>query len=102
MDFISGLPHTSHSFDSIWIIVDRLTKSAHLIFIQMSFSVERLARMYVCEILFLRGLPTSIISNQGLLFTSRFWRTFQEDLGTQVDCSITFSPSDWRAVKVDY
>lgn len=92
MDFVAGLPRTSRGFDSIWVIVDRLTKSAHFLFVQSSFSAERLARIYIREVVRLHGVPVSIISDRGSQFTSSFWRTFQDELGTQVDLSTAFHP----------
>ena len=72
MDFMSGLHHTSQGFDIIWVIIDWLTKSAHFIPIQISFSAERLARIYIREIVRLHGVPVSIISDRGSVFTSSF------------------------------
>ena len=92
MDFVDGLPRTSRGFDSIWVIVDRLTKSAHFLPVQSSFSAERLARIYIREVVRLHGVPVSIISNRGSQFTSSIWRTFQDELGTRVDLSTTFHP----------
>ena len=82
MDFIVGLPRTFRGFDSIWVIVDRLTKSAHFIPVRVSYSAERLARVYIQEVVRLHGVPISIISDRGSQFTSSFWQTFQEELGT--------------------
>ena len=92
MDFVAGLPRTSRGFDSIWVIVDRLTKSAHFLPVQSSFSAERLARIYIREVVRLHGVPVSIISDRGSQFTSSFWRTFQDELGTRVDLSTAFHP----------
>ncbi|CAN4119765.1 unnamed protein product [Withania somnifera] len=65
MDFVSGLSRTSRGFDSIWVIVDRLTKSAHFIPTHSSYSVERSARIYIREVVRLHGVPISIISDRG-------------------------------------
>lgn len=80
MDFVSSFPHSSRGSNGIWVIVDRLTKSAHFILIRMTFSAKRLAYIYVWEIVHLHGVPISIISDHGSMFTLRFWRAFQEEL----------------------
>ncbi|XP_049346706.1 uncharacterized protein LOC125811249 [Solanum verrucosum] len=64
MDFISGLPRTQRNHDAIWLIVDRLTKSAHFLAIRMDYSLERLAELYINEIVRLHGIPVSIVSDR--------------------------------------
>ncbi|KAF3630477.1 hypothetical protein FXO37_28466 [Capsicum annuum] len=83
------------------VIMDRLTKSAHFIWVQVLFSVERLACIYIHDIEHLHGVPVSIILDQSPVFTSHFWKTFQDELGTQVDLSTTFTPDLWP-VRADY
>ncbi|XP_027767759.1 uncharacterized protein LOC114074037 [Solanum pennellii] len=92
MDFITGLPRTQRMYDSIWVIVDRLTKSAHFLPVRTTYSAEDYARLYVRERVRLHGVPTFIISNRGAQFTANFWRSFQKGLGTQVNPSTTFHP----------
>ena len=92
MDFVVGLPKTLGKFDSIWVIVDRLTKSAHFIPVKVTYNVEKLARLYISEIVRLHGVPLSIISNRGTQFTSKFWRTLHAELGTSLDLSTAFHP----------
>ncbi|KAH0641849.1 hypothetical protein KY290_033468 [Solanum tuberosum] len=92
MDFVVGLPRTSRGVNNIWVIVDRLTKSAHFLPVHTTFSAERLARIYIREVVRLHGVPVSIISDWGSQFTSSFWRGFQEELGTRVHLSTTFHP----------
>jgi len=92
MDFVVGLPWTSRGVESIWVIVDRLTKSAHFLPVHTTFSAERLARIYIREVVRLHGVPVSIISDRGSQFTSSFWRAFQEELGTRVHLSTAFHP----------
>jgi hypothetical protein len=70
MDFIVGLPHTQKGNDSIWVIVDRLTKVAHFLPVKANYSVSRLAELYVDNILKLRGDPRSIVSDRGPQFTT--------------------------------
>lgn len=90
MEFMSGLPHISLHFNSIYVIMDRLTKSTYFIPIHIFFSVGRLVYIYVLEIVHLHSLPVSIISYRGTMFTSSFLQNFQRELGTQVDHSIDF------------
>ncbi|XP_059289846.1 uncharacterized protein LOC132043357 [Lycium ferocissimum] len=92
MDFVVGLPWTLGKFDSIWVIVDRLTKSAHFIPIQTTYTSEKLPKIYIREILHLHRVPVSIISNRGPRFTSHFLKSLQQELGTRVELSITFHP----------
>ena len=73
MDFVSGLPHTSSGYDAIWVIIDRLTKTTHFLSIKKTYSTDRLARLYVNRIVYLYGVPMSIVSDGGATFTSVFW-----------------------------
>ncbi|GJS30453.1 putative reverse transcriptase domain-containing protein [Tanacetum coccineum] len=79
-------------YDSIWVIVDRLTKSAHFLPIKKTDSIEKLAQLYLKEIVCKHGVPTSIISDRDSLFTSRFWKSLQEAMGTQLDMSTAYHP----------
>ncbi|KAG8491253.1 hypothetical protein CXB51_014429 [Gossypium anomalum] len=92
MDFVSGLPLTPSKKDSIWVIVDRLTKSAHFIPVRTDFSLQKLAKLYVAEIVQLHGVPVSIISDRDPRFTSRFWQKLHEALGTRLNFSTAFHP----------
>ncbi|XP_055825016.1 uncharacterized protein LOC129893500 [Solanum dulcamara] len=85
-----GLPHSSSGLNSIWVIVDRLTKLAPFLSVHTSYSAERLACIYIQEVVCLHGVPISTILNRGYQFTSSFGRTFQEELGIHVDLRITF------------
>ncbi|KAG8473026.1 hypothetical protein CXB51_034903 [Gossypium anomalum] len=82
MDFISGLPLTPGKKNAIWVIVDRLTKSAHFIPVCTNYSLNKLAELYIREILRLHGIPLSIILDRDPRFTSRFWQRLQEALGS--------------------
>ena len=73
MDFVVGLPRTRAEFDAIWEIVDQLTKSAHFLPVRTKFSLDRLAELYINEIVRLHGVPVSIVSDRDPRFTSRFW-----------------------------
>ncbi|GJR53128.1 reverse transcriptase domain-containing protein [Tanacetum coccineum] len=92
MDFITKLPKTKSGHDTIWVIVDRLTKSAHFLATREDYSTERLAKLYIDEIVARYGVPVSIILDQGGRFTSRFWKTLQKALGTRLDMSTTYHP----------
>ncbi|GKC85123.1 putative reverse transcriptase domain-containing protein [Tanacetum coccineum] len=92
MDFVSKLPKTSIGHDTIWVIVDRLTKSAHFIPTRATDSMETLTRLYIKEIVSRHGVPISIISDRDSHFTSRFWQSLQNALGTQLHMSTTYHP----------
>ncbi|GJU88623.1 putative reverse transcriptase domain-containing protein [Tanacetum coccineum] len=92
MDFVTKLPKTSSGHDTIWVIVDRLTKSAHFIPTRATYSMETLTRLYIKEIVSRHRVPISIISNRDSHFTSRFWQSMQNALGTQLDMSTTYHP----------
>ncbi|GJV13911.1 putative reverse transcriptase domain-containing protein [Tanacetum coccineum] len=92
MDFISKLPRTPSGYDSIWVILDRLTKSAHFIPMNEKYKMDKLTRLYLKEIVCRRGVPVSIISDRDIRFASRFWRSIQKSLGTNLDMSIAYHP----------
>ena len=92
MDFVTGLPWTQRQHDAIWVIVDRLTKSAHFLPVNVEDSLEKLAKLYVDEIVRLHGVPVSIVSDRDPWFTSRFWPSLQTALGTCLHFSIAFHP----------
>ncbi|CAA7059450.1 unnamed protein product [Microthlaspi erraticum] len=91
MDFVVGLP-VSRTFDAIWVIVDRLTKSAHFLAIKKTDGAAVLARKFVREIVRLHGVPASIVSDRDPRFTSEFWRAFQAEMGTKVHLSTAYHP----------
>jgi hypothetical protein len=72
MDFIMGLPRTQSRYDSIWVIVDRLTNVAHFIPVKTTYSGPQLAELYMLRIVYLHGVSKKIMSNRGTQFTSRF------------------------------
>ncbi|GJR75782.1 putative reverse transcriptase domain-containing protein [Tanacetum coccineum] len=95
IDFVTKLPRTSSGIDIIWVcwvIVDRLTKSAHFLPMREDYKMERLARLYLNEIVARHGVPISIISDRDSRFTSRFWQSMQEALGTRLDMSTAYHP----------
>ena len=92
MDFVFGFPLTQRKHDSVWVIVDRLTKSAHFLSVHLDYSMDRLAELYVSGIVRLHGIPLSIVSDCDPRFTSRFWKELQSTLGTRLNFSTTFHP----------
>ena len=92
MDFVSGLPLTQKKHDSLWVIIDRLTKSTHFIPVRIDYSMDRLAELFVDEIIILHVVSLSIVSNRDPRFTSRFWKVLQSTLGTRLNFSIVFHP----------
>ena len=91
-DFVSGFPLTQKKHDAIWVIVDRLTKSAHFLPIRLNYSMDHLADLYVNEIVRLHGILVSIVSDRDPRFTSRFWKELQSTFGTRLNFSIDFHP----------
>nr|GEY93873.1 reverse transcriptase domain-containing protein [Tanacetum cinerariifolium] len=92
MDFIMKLHKTSSGHEAIWVIFDRLTNSAHFISTRETESMETLTRLYIKEIVLRHGVPISIISVCDSHFTSRFWQSLHNALGTQLDMSTTYHP----------
>jgi transposase InsO family protein len=90
MDFILGLPRTQAGYDSIWIIVDRLTKVAHFILVKTTYYGAKLAELYMSRIVCLHGVPKKIVSDRGSQFTSKFW----EKLHKSMDTKLNFSSAD--------
>ena len=92
MDFIIGLPRTRRQHDAIWVIVDRLTKSTHFLAVSNDDPLDKLAKLYVEEIVRLHGVPISIVSDRDPIFTSRFWSSLQDAMGTRLHFITAFHP----------
>ena len=92
MDLITRLPHTRRQHDSIWVIVDRMTKSSRFFAVKTTYLAEDYAKIYLTEIVTIHGVPLYIILDRGHQLTSHFWKSFQKGLGTQVNLSTTFHP----------
>ncbi|GJY02551.1 putative reverse transcriptase domain-containing protein [Tanacetum coccineum] len=92
IDFVTKLLKTSSGHDIIWVIVDRLTKSAHFLPMHEDYKMDRLARLYLNEIVARHGVPISIISDHDSRFTLMFWQSMPEELGTRLDMSTTYHP----------
>jgi hypothetical protein len=103
MDFIVGLPRTSAGYDSIWVIMDRLTKLAHFIPVKTTYSGARLAELYMARIVCLHGVPKKIVLVRGSQFTSRFWQKLHECLDTKLNfCSAYHPQTDWQTERTKY
>ena len=92
MDFVTHLQQTPQGHDVVWVIVDRLTKSAHFLVVWMTFTLERFYRLYIREIVRLHGVPVSIVSDRDPRFTEHFWKSFQKAMGTWLTISTSFHP----------
>ena len=92
MDFVSSLPKTKTGNDAIWVIVDRLTKSAHFLPMRMTDTMDKLVRMYMDNIIRMYGVPVSIVSDRDPRFVSKFWESFHRQFGTKVTLSTAFHP----------
>jgi hypothetical protein len=90
MDFIVGLPNTSRHHDSIWVIVDQLTKVAHFLPVPTTDKAQKYAELYIDRIVCLHGLPRTIVSDRGAQFDARFWEQLQESLGTKLIRSLAY------------
>jgi transposase InsO family protein len=87
-----GLPRTQSEYDSIWVIVDQLTKVAHFIPIKTTYSVPQLVELYMSRIVCLHGVPKMIVFGRGTQFTSKFWDRLHETLDTQLLFSLAYHP----------
>jgi hypothetical protein len=90
--FIMGLPRTESGYDSIWVIVDRLTKVAHFIPIKTTYSRPQLEELYMSRIVCLYGVPKKILFDTGTKFTSKIWERLHESLDTQLHFSSAYDP----------
>nr|GEU53175.1 retrotransposon protein, putative, Ty3-gypsy subclass [Tanacetum cinerariifolium] len=95
MDFITKLPRMKSWHDTIWVIVDKLTKSTYFLVTHEDYSMEKLARLYIDEIVARHGMFVSINSDRDGRCTSRFWKTLQKALGTRLDVSTAYHPDGW-------
>jgi hypothetical protein len=92
MDFIVGLPNTCRHHDSIWVIVDRLTKTTHFLPVHTTHRAERYAEIYIDQIVRLHRIQRTIVSDRGAPFVARFLEQLQESLGTHVIRSLAYHP----------
>lgn len=92
MDFIVGLPKTSKGYNSIWVIVDRLTKIAHFLPVKDHYPAKAYAELYINRIFSLHGTPKTIISDRGTQFMSKFWEELHKSLDTKLIHSSAYHP----------
>jgi hypothetical protein len=92
MDFIVGLPRTQAGYDSIWVIVDRLTKVALFIPAKITYSGAKLVELYMSRIICLHGVPNKIVLDRGSHFTSKFWEKLHESMDTKLNFSSAYHP----------
>ena len=92
IDFITSLPRTQAGFDSIWVVVDRLTKVAHFIPVKTTYSGNKLAELYMEKVVCLHGVPKKIVSDRGSQFTSKFWQKLHDALGIDLNFSTAYHP----------
>jgi hypothetical protein len=92
MDFIVGLPLIARKFNSIWVIIDRFTKSAHFVPVHTRYNVKRYAELYIARILCLHGVSKTIVSDRGSQFVARFWEQLHASLGTHLIRSSAYHP----------
>ena len=92
MDFIVGLPRTQKGYDSIWVIVDRLTKVAHFLPVKTTYTGAKLAKLYMERIVCLHGVPKKIVSDRETQFTSQFQQRVHESLGTKLNFNSAYHP----------
>jgi hypothetical protein len=92
MDFIVGLPKTQSGYDSIWVIVDHLSKVAHFILVKTTYKGSKLAELYIARIVCLHGVPKKMVSDQGTQFTSKFWEKLHESMDTKLNFSSAYHP----------
>ncbi|XP_070002486.1 uncharacterized protein [Nicotiana sylvestris] len=96
MEFIVGLPRTQHKFNSIWVIVDRLTKSVHFLPVRTTYSSKDYARLYIKEIVRVHGVPVSIILDRGAQFTASFGGPSKKDWGLNSSRQKSYADNRWR------
>jgi hypothetical protein len=102
MDFVGGLPMTSQRHDCIMVVVDKLTKSAHFIPVKTTFEASAIAQIFLKEIIRLHGVPRKIISDRDARFTSRFWKSLLQSMGTQLNFSTAYHPeTDGKTERVN-
>jgi hypothetical protein len=90
MYLLTSLPRTPKGYESIWVIVDRLTKVAHFIPVKTTYKWSQLAELYMAQIVSLHGVPKKVVSDRGSQFTSRFWKSFHENMDTKLNFSSAY------------
>jgi hypothetical protein len=91
-DFITGLPRTPRGYDSIWVIMDKFTKVTHSILVKTTYKVSQLVELYMARIVSPHDVPKKIILDRGSQFTSRFWKSFHENMDAKLNSSLAYQP----------
>ena len=99
MDFVTGFPRSQKGHDAIFVVIDRFSKVAHFLPIKETISASQLADLYVSRIVSLHGIPLEISSDRGSIFTSKFWDSFQEAMGTHLNFSTAYHPQSQGQVE---
>ena len=99
MDFITGFPRSQKGHDAIFVVIDRFAKVAHFLPVKETISASQLADLYVSRIVSLHGVPLEISTDRGSLFTSKFWESFQQAMGTHLSFSTAFHPQSQGQVE---
>src|SRR4051812_19614193 len=99
MDFFTGFPRSQKGHDAIFLVIDRFSKVAHFLPIKETISASQLADLYVSRIVSLHGIPLEISSDRGSIFTSKFWDSFQEAMGTHLKFSTAYHPQSQGQVE---
>ncbi|GJX01642.1 putative reverse transcriptase domain-containing protein [Tanacetum coccineum] len=102
MDFVTKLLKMTNGYDTIWVIVDRLTKSAHFLPMGENDPMEKLMKLYMKEVVTRHGVPVSIISDHDGRFTSLFWQALHKALGTRLDMSTVYHPETDGQMEFSY
>jgi transposase InsO family protein len=92
MDFIVGLPNTQSGYDSIWVIVNYLSKVAHFIPVKTTYKGSKLTELYIARIVCLHGIPKKRVSDRGTQFTSKFWEKLHESMDTKLNFISAYHP----------
>ena len=100
-NFVIGFSRSPQGHDAIWVVVDRLTKSAHFLPAQMNCSMEKLAQIYLREVVWIHGVPETIVSDRDPRFLSRFWVSLSKALGTKLHPNtVALSQIDGQSEKI--
>ena len=102
MDFVMKSPKTLKGHDTIWVVVDQLTKSAHFLAMHETLPMEKLAKLYIDEVVSRHEVPLSIVSDRDSRFTSNFWNGLQKELGTRLNLSTAYHPQPTGKVSERY
>ena len=92
MNFVSGFPWTARGHNAVWVIVDKLTKSAHFLCMKTTDTTETLSQLYIDDIVRFHGVPLSIVSDHDSRFVARFWQSLQQAMGIKLRFSTSFHP----------